>query len=635
MPTTDTADAGQRPFGWSDLLAPAALIALAWTIGQIAFAIWPQIDTLAQRGIHVAFAVSLAFAMQAGQAPSRAGRALWLVPALLALGPGAYIAWNAEFLMSERIPGLDPVATADYALGILLIVLLFVGGKLYLGWGLTIFAAAFVVYFFAGPYLPGVFAHRFSGLESFIDSQFLSQQGLFGVPVGVSVSTVFYFILFAAIYDVYGGGRLIIDLALTLTGRRTGGPAKAAVTSSGLLGSVSGSAVANVMSTGIFTIPLMRRSGYDLRFAGAVEAAASTGAQLVPPVMGAAAFIMADFLQMPYQTIVFAAILPAAAYFIALLIMVDLEARRRGARPERGAVETPMASVLSQRGHLLVPLMWLAYRIVAGYPVEGAAIEACAVTVVVGTLRKATRQNPIAVVEGLVVSAQRAVTVALPCALAGIAVAVISFTGLGTKFTSFMVTVAAGQVPLLLVLAMLSSLVLGAGMPTTSAYIMAAILLAPSLSSLGVEPLVAHFFIFYFAILSMVTPPVALAAYAAASITGASASETGWRAFSLSLPGFVIPFAAVVHPGLLLIGSPLDSVWAMTNVVMGFLAIAAATIGWLFRPLPAWSRGVFLAAGICSVLPGLVSTLACFAIIVALGAWAFQTRALQGRKAMG
>jgi TRAP transporter 4TM/12TM fusion protein len=626
MPTTDMTDAEQRTYEWGDLLEPAAFIALAWTLGQIAFAIWPQIDTLAQRGLHVTFAVSLAFAMLAPQASSTAGRAVWLILSSLALAPGIYIAWNAEFLMSERIPGLDPVAMSDYVLGILLIVLLIMAGKRYLGWGLTIFASVFIVYFFAGPYLPGVFAHRYSGLESFIDSQFLSQQGLFGVPVGVSVSTVFYFILFAAIYDVYGGGRLIIDLALTLTGRRIGGPAKAAVTASGLLGSVSGSAVANVMSTGIFTIPLMRRSGYDPRFAGAVEAAASTGAQLVPPVMGAAAFIMADFLQLPYQSIVFAAILPAAAYFLALLITVDLEARRRGARPEKSAMASGIGSVLVERGHLLVPLLWLAYRIVAGYPVEGAAIEACAVTVIVGTLRKATRQAPITIVEGLVISAQRAVTVALPCALAGIAVAVISFTGLGTKFTSFMVTIAAGQIPLLLVLTMLSSLVLGAGMPTTSAYIMAAILLAPSLSSLGVEPLVAHFFIFYFAILSMVTPPVALAAYAAASITGASASETGWRAFTLSLPGFVIPFAAVVHPGLLLIGSPLDSVWAMTNIVMGFLAISAATIGWLFRPLPAWARGIFLAAGVASVLPGVVATLLCLAAIVALGVWAVRTR---------
>ncbi|MCW7543421.1 TRAP transporter fused permease subunit [Aurantimonas litoralis] len=635
MSTMESTQVNQRAFGWNDLLSPAAFIALAWTLSQIAFAIWPQIDTLAQRGLHVAFAASLAFAMLARQTPSRASHAFWLTLALMAIAPGIYIAWNAAFFMSERIPGLDPVAVPDYVLGLLLIALLVVVGKAYLGWGLTIFAAAFIVYFFAGPYLPGVFAHRYSGLESFIDSQFLSQQGLFGVPVGVSVSTVFYFILFAAIYDVYGGGRLIIDVALTLTGRRIGGPAKAAVASSGLLGSVSGSAVANVMSTGIFTIPLMRRSGYDPRFAGAVEAAASTGAQLVPPVMGAAAFIMADFLQLPYQTIVFAAILPAGAYFIALLIMVDLEARRRGARPEQGAVQAGIGKVVIERGHLLVPLLWLAYRIVAGYPVEGAAIEACAVTVVVGTLRGATRQTPIAIVEGLVVSAQRAVTVALPCALAGIAVAVISFTGLGTKFTSFMVTVAAGQIPLLLVLTMLSSLVLGAGMPTTSAYIMAAILLAPSLASLGIEPLVAHFFIFYFAILSMVTPPVALAAYAAASITGASASETGWRAFCLSLPGFVIPFAAVVHPGLLLIGSPLDAVWAMTNVVMGFLAIAAATIGWLFRPLPASARGTFLAAGICSVLPGLVSTLVCFAIIAGLCAWALQTREPRIGKAAG
>ncbi len=616
MASRDSDDAQRELARWAELVRPTALIALAWTLSQVAFVIWPQIDTLTQRSFHVSFAVALAWALIGERSTTRIQRALCTVLAFAALVPAFYISFNANYITSERIPGLDPVSPVAYALAGLLIVLLFEAGRRFLGWGLTIFVALFIVYFFAGPYLPQMFAHRYTGAERFVDMQFLSLQGLYGVPTGVSVSTVFYFILFAAIYDVFGGGRLIIDFALTLTGKRVGGPGKAAVVASGMLGSVSGSAVANVMSTGIFTIPLMQRAGYSARFAGGIEAAASTGAQLVPPVMGAAAFIMADFLQVPYRDIVLAAILPAVAYYFALLIMVDLEARRRGAPPMDMGDRASTVDVLRERGHLLLPLVWLIWRIVTGYPVESAAMEAAGLTIVIGMLRRTTRQRPLNVVKALVLAAERSVTVALPCALAGLVVAVIAFTGLGPKFSSFVVALAAGQMPVLLVLSMFASLVLGAGMPTTSAYIMAAILLAPSLASLGVEPIVAHFFIFYFAILSMVTPPVALAAYAAAAITKASASQTGWTAFGLSVPGFVIPFAAVMHPGLLLVGTTGDTIWALVNVVVGVTSIGIGIIGWLSRPLGFALRAGFVVTGIFTMLPGM------FVSVLALGMFA-------------
>lgn len=617
-------DGARRLASWAAIARPAAFIAIAWTLAQIAFVIWPQIPTIAQRGLHVSFAISLSFAMLGEASGGKAATWLWRCVAIVALVPGLYVAYNGTYLTSIRIQGLDPVSSVQYVLGTLLIVLIFEAGRRALGHGLVIFAGIFVLYFFAGPYLPSAFAHRYTGFERFMDMEYLSLDGILGVPTGVSVSTVFYFILFAAVYDVFGGGRLIIDLALSLTGRRVGGPAKAAVVASGMLGSVSGSAVANVMSTGIFTIPLMRKAGYDPRFAGGVEAAASTGAQLVPPVMGAAAFIMADFLQISYQTIVLAAILPAIAYYLALVAMVHLEARSRSIPViEDTGQQLPLGKLMRERGHLLLPLVWLAFRILNGFPAEVAAMEASLGTLLVGTLRKVSRRSGLSIVEGLVVAAERSVTVALPCALAGIVVAIISFTGLGTKFTSFIVAAAGGQVGILLVLTMAASLVLGAGMPTTSAYIMAAILLAPGLISLGVEPLVAHFFIFYFAILSMVTPPVALAAYAAAAITGSSASATGWRAFALSLPGFVIPYAAVFHPGLLFAGSPGDAAWAMLNVVCGLMALAAGIIGWLFRPLSRLERLGFGLAGIIMTLPGLVVTAGGCLAFAGLTGWSY------------
>ena len=619
---------------WSKLLDPALLIALAWTLAQIAFVIWPTISTLQQRSLHVGFAVALAFAMFGRKRASFTGRAVYTALAVIVFLPAFYIYWNADYLTSERIQGLDDVTTLQYVLGGILVVALLEAGRRVLGWGITIFVAFFIAYFFAGPYLPGELAHRYSGIERFIDTEFLSMHGIFGVPIAVSVSTVFYFVFFAAVYDIYGGGRMIIDLAFALTGRTVGGPAKAAVVSSGMLGSVSGSAVANVMSTGIFTIPLMRRVGYSPPFAGGIEAAASTGAQLVPPVMGAAAFIMADFLQVPYQTIVLAAILPAILYYAALLWMVDLKARAQGLTHPEGMVITPLVEVLRTRGHLLIPLVWLVYRIVTGFPVQNAALEAIVVTVVIGTLRPATRRGLLALVESMIVSAERTVSVALPCALAGIVVGIISFTGLGTKFASLMIMIAGGSLPLLLVLTMFASLILGAGMPTTSAYIMAAVLLAPALVTAGTEPLVAHFFIFYFAILSMVTPPVALAAYAAASVSRGSPWETGIAAFKLSLPGFLIPFAAVLHPGLLLIGAAGDVVWGIGNVLLGFLALGVAMVGWMFRPLSMPWRLFFALSGVSTLLPDLALTGVNVVLLAAALLWLWRrARSAQGDRA--
>lgn len=612
----ETSESTQLPLSSiRDLWDLRYLIALCWTLTQIYFVLFPGFDTFSQRALHVGFALALGIAMLASAAPT-ARRRLYQGLALLSFLPAAYITYNSRFLTSERIQGLDPVTAVDYILGIGLVLALLWAGRRILGSGMIIFALLFVAYFFAGPYLPDLIAHRYTGWEKFIDSQFLSMHGIFGTAVAVSADTVFYFILFAAIYDTVGGGRFIIDLAFAITGRSAGGPAKAAVVSSGMLGSVSGSAVANVMSTGIFTIPLMKKAGYPAKFAGAVEAAASTGGQLVPPIMGAAAFIMADFLQTPYKTIVLAAIVPALLYYIALLFMVDLKSRQMGLKPAHDENAVPLKETLISRGHLLLPLAWLVVRIVNGHPVESAALEGCAVALIAGVLRPATRANPLALVQALVATAERTISVAIPCAVAGIVVGIIAFSGLGTKFTSLMIWIAGGSFPVLLILTMLACLVLGTGMPTTSAYIMAAILLAPALVTLGAEPLAAHFFIFYFAILSMVTPPVALAAYAAASISRASPNETGWLALVASFPGFLIPFAAIIHPGLLWNGNHFDMAWGFLNSLVGFAAISVAIIGWLFRPLGRVHRAVFLVAGLATLLPDVSSTVISISVLV-------------------
>lgn len=605
---------------WRDLVAPAPLTALAWSTFQLAIFVWPTIPTLVQRAGHVSFAVALTLLLTHGKIKTPAMRAVNYLLALLAALPALYITYSAERLMDQRISGLDPLSMGDYVFGILLLLLIAEASRRVLGLGINLLALIFVAYHFGGPYVPGTLGHRFGGFDQFIDMQFLTLQGLFGVPTGVSVQVVYYFILFAAVYDVFGGGRMIIELAMGLTGRRVGGPAKAAVVASGMMGSVSGSAVANVMSTGIFTIPLMKRVGYNPSFAAGVEAVASTGGQLMPPVLGAAAFVMADMLQIPYATIVVAAILPSVLYYSALFITVHLQARKDNLLGLADASELPhFSATLRERGHMLIPLAWLCYQIVIGYPVDQASVQSAILAIICGAARKTTRAPLLQLASALVAAAERTISVAMPCAVAGIIVAVIAYSGLGTKFTSLMVVLSGGWLPTMLVLAALGALILGCGMPTTSAYIMAAVLVAPALILLGLDPLVAHFFIFYFAILSMVTPPVALASYAAAAIAQAPPGLTSRHAFLIAVPGFIIPFAVVLHPGLLVTGivDVGDAVWGFFNVFTSFLAMGAAITGYLFRSLGRRWRIYFAMVGIANVLPGvLVSVVTLVALAI-------------------
>ncbi|MCC2097224.1 MAG: TRAP transporter fused permease subunit, partial [Hyphomicrobiales bacterium] len=404
-------------------------------------------------------------------------------------------------------------------------------------------------------------------------------------------------------------------------------PAKAAVVASALTGSISGSAVANVMSTGIFTIPLMKRVGYSSDFAGGTEAAASTGGQIMPPVMGAGAFIMADFLQVPYQHVVLGALIPSLLYFAGIFAAVDLQARRsnikRLTREEIGSI----SEAFRERWHMLLPLVWLIVQIVRGYDVISAVVEASALTVIFGTLRATTRMPAVTLVEALIRAAERTVVVALPCALASIVVMVISLTGLGTKLSAMIVDVSAGNLWLAVAFGGVGCLILGCGMPTTSAYIMAAILVAPALAKLGVDPMVGHLYIFYVAVLANVTPPVALAAYAAASVAGSSANKTSWRAFSLAMPGLAVAWAMVLQPSIVKWGSPGELSFAVLQAFMANMAISIAMVGWLGRPLNLGLRALAMVIALLMLTPTLNTTIVAFIAFAGLAAFGFSPMA--------
>lgn len=507
----------------------AAIIAVGWSLVQIYAGAFALVEPLKLRILHVALGLTLAsLHVRAPGDETRAGR-LGVFPVItlvVCAGAVAHMFLDYERIVT-RIPFVDDVGPLDYMFGLALVTLALEVTRRLLGLALTVVTLVFVAYGFGGPWIPGVLGHRGIPLGTFVEVNYLTMEGLLGVPTGVSADVVFYFVLFAAVLEASGGGRLFIDLATSMGGWFRGGPAKIAVLASSLFGTINGSAVANVVGTGIFTIPLMKRVGYTPRFAGAVEAVASTGGQIMPPVMGAAAFVMADMMGVPYLAVVKAAVIPAVLYYLAVFAAVHLVAVRDNLTGMGAEEMRAVRQGMWRRTHLLLPLAYLVWQIVDGYSPTTAALRAGAVAVVVSWVSRATRMGWSEVVTALRRGAEQSISVAVPCAAAGVIIGVIVQSGLGLKFTTLILTLSGGAMLPTLVLSMLVCLVLGMGMPTTSAYILTAVLMAPALVNLGIPDMAAHMFVFYFACLSMVTPPVALAAYAAAGLSGASVWETG------------------------------------------------------------------------------------------------------------
>lgn len=621
-------------------LAPVVLTGIAWSVFQLYTALAGFYPAIVQRSVHVGFALTLAFLLyplrssaaqgEDASASDAWGRGTWINLLLSASGllMVAYVVLNFERL-TTRIRFVDTPTAADVAIGLVLTILLLEACRRITGPVLPIITVVFIAYAFAGPSLPGALGHTGMTLESFIDQQFLSVGGIFGIPTGVATEFVFYFILFAAFLKVSGGGQLFMDLSVWATRRSHGGPAKASILGSSMMGSISGSAVGNVASTGIFTIPLMTRVGYKPTFAGAVESVASTGGQLMPPIMGAAAFILAEFIGRPYVEVMAAALVPAIAYYLGVFLMVHLEARKRGLGPvgetEDSAVNADgTRDAVLRRLHLLIPLVVLVGHIVAGFSLPLSAVRSIVAVVLISFLRKATRLSLPEVLDALAQGARQAVVVSIPSATAGIIVGVISFSGVGLTLSSFVVRSAGGVLLIALLLVMISAMVLGLGMPTSGAYIMAGLLAAPALQRMGVSPMASHLFVFYFAVISMITPPVGLATIAAAGISGQSIMRTGWQGLRLALPGLIVPFAFVFHPPIILEGSAAEVAWAVSTVMAGVAALAFAIMSRVFvacRPLEVvllWASGLLLIApGVRSNMLGLAAGMVVIALQLA------------------
>lgn len=597
-------------------------IAITFSVFQLYTATFGVLDAQLQRAVHLGFGLALVYLLY----PSRKSwsrtrvHPLDVVLAILGAASPAYIVLEYKELVLRS----GTVTTPDLVIGLLGILLVVEATRRVVGIPMVTVVLCFIAYAFAGPYMPGVLAHRGLTLSQLVSHLYFTTEGIFGIPLGVSSTFIFLFILFGAYLESTGLGKFFIDLANSIAGWASGGPAKVAVLSSGLMGTVSGSSVANVVGTGSLTIPMMKKLGYHKNFAGAVEAAASTGGQLMPPVMGAAAFLMAEFVGVPYIDIVKAAVIPALLYFTGVWLGVHFEAKRNNLKGLPREQLPKFGRLFLERGHLALPLVVIVYLLVSGYTPMRAALVAIVLSIVCSALRKSTRMKPVEIVRGLDKGARNVLSVLVACASAGIVIGVVTKTGVGLKLASGLLTLSGGLLLPTLFFTMITAIVLGMGVPTTANYVITSTIAAPAIIQMGVPVLAAHMFVFYFGIIADVTPPVALAAFAGAGIAGGNALRTGINASKLAIAAFIIPYMFVLSPVILMIDATAGTLILTTiTAIIGMVALSSALIGYLADTCRLYERLLLIAGGLMMIKPGMMTDLAGFALfaVVLLSQW--------------
>ncbi|WP_010648506.1 TRAP transporter permease [Oceanobacillus massiliensis] len=587
---------------------------IAFSLFQIYTGIFGQYTAYVQRTVHLGFALSLIFLLFPARRKTKKSSIPWydFILVLLSIIVCGY--WPVFYdTLVQQIGGID---LAQVIIGGLAILLVLEAARRAVGLPITIIAILFLVYALFGPSMPGMLAHRGLSLDQLIDSMFFTTEGILGTPLQVSSTYIFLFLLFGAFLVQTGVGQYFNDLAISIAGKQTGGPAKVAIFSSALNGTISGSSVANTVTTGSYTIPMMKKLGYHRNFAGAVEAAASTGGQIMPPIMGAAAFLMIEFAGESYWNIAKAATIPAILYFAGIWIMTHLEAKRIGllGLPDE---DIPSKKSVLKKIHLLLPILAIVYFLFVGVSVERAALYGILATVIVSLFRKDTRITPGKFIVALQSGAKTALGVAAATACAGIIVGVVTKTGLGLKMGNGLVSIAGNlanspetQLLLTLFFTMIASIILGMGSPTTANYIITSTIALPAILALNdqlevaIPVLAAHMFVFYFGIVADITPPVALAAFAATGISGGEPIRTGFNASKLAIAAFIIPYMFVLNPTLLMIeGTFLDIAWALITALVGMLAIGACMIGFWYKKLNWLERIITLATGLLLLYP--------------------------------
>ncbi len=585
-------------------LTPALILitALALTFFHLYTAGYSMFGAWIQRDIHLTLilvVVFLIFPMTRRGAMDKASIIDYIL-VLLAIASGAYILLYYQ----EIVLRAGAATTMDLVFGGIMILLILEATRRATGWVLVAIAGVFLLYNFLGPYIPGLLGHKGYSLGRVISQMYLTTEGIFGVPLGVSASYIFLFIFLTSMLEKLGMGQFLLQLAMALMGRFTGGPAKVAVIASGFMGSINGSAVANVVGTGTFTIPLMKNNGYKPHFAGAVESCASSGGQLMPPIMGAAAFIIAEFLGIPYIHVVVAAIIPAALYYMCVIFGVHFEASRLGLTGLPKAELPSARKVLKEGWFFLIPLGVLIFFLaVLQYTPIRSGFYAIISMFIVSFVSKDSRINVERFKDGAVAAARNTITVALACAAAGLVIGSINLTGAGLKISAAIIAASGGVLWLALILTALVALLMGMGLPTTAAYIVTGTMAAPALIDMGVLPLAAHLFVFYFAIISAITPPVALAAYAAAGIARDDPMRIGFASCRLGLAAFIVPFLFAAEPALIGNGDGMHIAWACTTALIGVMALAGGNIGYVLTRALWWERILLIGGALLSMHP--------------------------------
>lgn len=555
------------------------------------------------RGTHLMWMLVLAFLVYSGFAgrkdePPTFLDWLFVAASIASIG---YIFYEYEYFIT-RFATVDDLRPADWVLGITLIVCILEATRRVLGAAMSITAIVFITY-----------GLLFTSLkpQMMLDQLYMTTDGILGIPVSVCATYVVLFIIFGAFVEKTGTGKLFMDFGLALAGAKPGGPAKVAVITSGMFGTISGSAVSNVMTTGVFTIPMMKRIGYRPAFAGAVEAVASTGGQIMPPIMGAAAFVMAEYLAVSYLAVAAMAIVPAVLYYVAVYAAVHFEARRTGMRGLPKPDLPQLGTVLRERGHQFIPLIVITGVLLAGYSAPYAALWGIASVLPTAALRSTTRHYVRfdVILDALVSAAKDSLTIALACAAAGIVIGVVLLSGIAIDFTAFVVRLSQDTLVIALLLTAMAGIVLGMGLPTTPAYIIQVALLVPALIKLGVKVEAAHLFIFYYSCLSTITPPVALAVFAAKGLAGGNLWDTGWAAVKLGATGYIVPFMCVYSTSLMLIGPWQETLLATVTATIGVICLAAGLHSYFLRPTTWWERVILLVAAMVLITPGLTTDL--------------------------
>lgn len=618
-----------------------AALAISYSLFHLYITFNP-LPELIQRAAHVSIGLALIFLLYpARQASSRQKVAwtdwIWVIASFASF---FYLFKEYQAIMTTRggIPN-----TLDIVFSIMTVVLVVEAARRVMGWMLPILGLIFLSYPFVSHFdwMPDRLLTRPYTFSDIFGQMYLKTEGLYSSAIGASVTFIFLFILFGAFLAKSGMGKLFNDLAMALAGHKQGGPAKVAVISSGFMGSINGTAVANVVGTGSFTIPLMKKIGYHKNFAGAVEASASVGGQILPPVMGASAFIMAETTGVSYGTIALAAVLPALLYYLGVMAQVHFRAGRDNLKGVPKADLPRVKEVLKERGHLLLPIIALVVFLFQSIPVSYAAVYTILLTIVVAAFRKSTRMGPKEILEALADGAKQSLSVMSACAVVGIIIGVVSLTSFGSVMTSSIMSIGAGSLFLTLFFTMIASMILGMGLPSIPAYIITATMAAPALANFDIPILVAHMFVFYFGLFANITPPVALAAFAGAGIAGGDPMRTGFLALRLSLAGFIVPFLFVYNPAMLMIDTTDIAVNAKEfalpawNVILsitvtsivGILALGAAVEGY-FKTAMNWFWRIFLGVGaLMMIVPEtMTDIIGTIMVIIAIGFNIIQAR---------